>query len=819
MQPSGAAALLEAAETGSVDEAMRLLDEGVSAFSVDMAGYTALHKCAFMGFTHLASSLIRREPRLIDACDITQNTPLHVAAWTGHVRTASTLLDARANVSASDLAGNTPLHRAVLEGQLGVIEVLLACGADVNAAGSEGSTPLHFAIFAVPVETQIALATMLLSHGALTHIPNRHGLCAAALAKNVGRHRLAETLLAAGSDETNGHGVVSSVDAFSLVLDAVQSPTLRQTLDSFHASHGERFVRHPGGDYPVELATLHAQYAGLVSRHVERALAASGWSWAAAAKSCERGVYEGRCSAMRLRLLQLLVGVDDFEAFFELMAAPSLPAAESGDEDGRGGGAIRHGRWRVQEDVEEVEEEEGRAAGAEDAPTSLGLVEIEGGTTLWSAVNHATPSQPAPTTPRKTGPARSRRTSRGGSEIGSEIEEIASEIGSPSAIGSASGVSILPSCCATLTPAAGSDDVPSLSSSTLLHGFDSRPAVLDGSLTLAGGRIVDGKWLRGKRIGVGSSGEVYYIRDEARAVEFAAKLVVPRDAEAAARLEREIELMRHLQHDHVVQYLGAANSAGDRYILLEYCAGGSVRRLLETQHPRGLPASLLSTYGEQLLRGLHFLHEHMVIHRDLKGENLLFATDERTCAPHFGASLTSPQPPSDTPLRCAGTSRLRTSARRMSSSPAKPCRTMSPRSEARRTGCRPSTFSVRAAAARPTCGLMRAVFSRWSRACHRGPTVATTARSHLHQPPVNSPSSSCSQGSSTAQAHRRCRPRTRCHLTCTSCSSTASIATSTGGQPAPPCCSTRGSSRRGDASKDTKERATRVGRSAKKKQT
>ena len=203
---TGAASLLEAAETGSVDEAMRLLDEGVSALSVDMAGYTALHKCAFMGFELLASSLIRREPNLIDACDITQNTPLHVAAWTGHVRTASTLLDARANVSASDLAGNTPLHRAVLEGQLGVIEVLLACGADVNAAGSEGSTPLHFAIFAVPVETQIALASMLLSHGALTHIPNRHGLCPAALAKNVGRHRLAEMLLVAGNDVAGGGG-------------------------------------------------------------------------------------------------------------------------------------------------------------------------------------------------------------------------------------------------------------------------------------------------------------------------------------------------------------------------------------------------------------------------------------------------------------------------------------------------------------------------------------------------------------------------------------------------------------------------------------
>lgn len=111
--------LLDAAETGSVDESVRLLDEGVSPFSVDDSGYTALHKCAFMGYDELAAVLIERERNLIDACDITQNTPLHVAAWTGHVSTAAVLLEAGANVSAADLAGNTPLHRAVLEGQIG----------------------------------------------------------------------------------------------------------------------------------------------------------------------------------------------------------------------------------------------------------------------------------------------------------------------------------------------------------------------------------------------------------------------------------------------------------------------------------------------------------------------------------------------------------------------------------------------------------------------------------------------------------------------------------------------------------------------------
>ena len=101
------------------------------------------------------------------------------------------------------------------------------------------------------------------------------------------------------------------------------------------------------------------------------------------------------------------------------------------------------------------------------------------------------------------------------------------------------------------------------------------------------------------------------VRDDALSLDFAAKLVVPRDAEAAARLANEIELMRRLRHENIVQYIGEARCGGERYILLEYCSGGSVRQLLESEFRQGLPHHLLASYATQLLHGLHFLHEHL----------------------------------------------------------------------------------------------------------------------------------------------------------------------------------------------------------------
>ena len=100
--------------------------------------------------------------------------------------------------------------------------------------------------------------------------------------------------------------------------------------------------------------------------------------------------------------------------------------------------------------------------------------------------------------------------------------------------------------------------------------------------------------------------------------------VFVRDEESAQRLENEVGVLQRLRHDHVVRYLGCARSQfAEVHILMEFVVGGTVKSMLLRSYPRGLPPAAVRRYGRQLLLGLHFLHESMVIHRDLKGENLL----------------------------------------------------------------------------------------------------------------------------------------------------------------------------------------------------
>jgi len=90
-------------------------------------------------------------------------TPLHLAAFFGHLDAVEVLLEAGADVrarSANELA-NTPLHAAVAGGRRAVAERLVACGADVNAEAG-GLTPLDLAC----AQRDDALAGFLVANGA-----------------------------------------------------------------------------------------------------------------------------------------------------------------------------------------------------------------------------------------------------------------------------------------------------------------------------------------------------------------------------------------------------------------------------------------------------------------------------------------------------------------------------------------------------------------------------------------------------------------------------------------------------------------------------
>lgn len=82
--------------------------------------------------------------------------------------------------------------------------------------------------------------------------------------------------------------------------------------------------------------------------------------------------------------------------------------------------------------------------------------------------------------------------------------------------------------------------------------------------------------------------------------------------------------MRKLDHPNTIRYLGARRDDNCLSIYMQYVNGGTIGRMLKECGP--FNEQVTRSYTLQLLRGLQYLHERKIIHRDLKGDNL-FLTD------------------------------------------------------------------------------------------------------------------------------------------------------------------------------------------------
>jgi serine/threonine protein kinase len=100
------------------------------------------------------------------------------------------------------------------------------------------------------------------------------------------------------------------------------------------------------------------------------------------------------------------------------------------------------------------------------------------------------------------------------------------------------------------------------------------------------------------------------------------------------RFRREVETMRQLQHPNIVACVDAGGVGGTEYFAAEYVDGGSLRDLLNRTGK--LPPALVLVFLGELLDGLAHAHARGVIHRDLKPDNLLLATDGTLKIADFG---------------------------------------------------------------------------------------------------------------------------------------------------------------------------------------
>ncbi|MBG6218020.1 serine/threonine-protein kinase [Arthrobacter sp. CAN_A6] len=155
------------------------------------------------------------------------------------------------------------------------------------------------------------------------------------------------------------------------------------------------------------------------------------------------------------------------------------------------------------------------------------------------------------------------------------------------------------------------------------------------------GALIDGRYLVQSRLARGGMSTVYLATDQRLDRQVALKVLYPHLAEDSSflrRFEQEAKSAARLSHPHVVGVLDQGMEDGPEhrtaYLVMEYVPGRTLRDLLR-ERGRLTPRQALALL-DPVVEGLGAAHAAGLVHRDVKPENVLLASDGQIKIADFG---------------------------------------------------------------------------------------------------------------------------------------------------------------------------------------
>ena len=151
------------------------------------------------------------------------------------------------------------------------------------------------------------------------------------------------------------------------------------------------------------------------------------------------------------------------------------------------------------------------------------------------------------------------------------------------------------------------------------------------------GEIVGGRYEIIELLGSGGMANVYRAHDPQLGRDVAVKILADRyiaDPAFVERFRREASAAAQLNHPNIVQVFDRGEADGTYYIVMEYLVGPDLKSLIRTRG--ALPPLEAIDNAQQILGALAAAHRRDVIHRDIKPQNVMFASDGLLKVTDFG---------------------------------------------------------------------------------------------------------------------------------------------------------------------------------------